>query len=355
MSTPKGDARVIRAGHVFGCVALAIACNSRASKAQLDAADSTVPPPAVQLDPPSKATSNTHRNTLGRDDIPAAPRRLAVSLLALPVSAYHVSLVADDAGFTLLSEDAVYRLVPGRAPAKTPIAAGSAATLGRSGVVFWSDAAIRETELPSGRAKKLVQLEVRPQSLLSSGAELAWLERGEAGTHALRALASEKPRLAYQSEGSIEVATMLSDWVFFVERAKDGSWRIGGVKAARGTPVFSEPRRGRTPAMLVAHRDLHYYDGTTREVRRLSPDFQREDVLARDFVCSPLAVWDNVYCAQVEGISEIREGHAPERLLEGTPGGPVAAIAANSRYVAWVADAGADKLEVKALALSANR
>src|SRR5687768_13218091 len=219
MSTPKGDARVMCAGHVFGWLMLAIACNSRPSKAQRDTADSTVPPPAVQLDPPSKATSNTHRNTLGRDDIPGAPRRLAVSLLALPVSAYHVSLVADDAGFTLLSEGAVYRLVPGRAPAKTPIAAGSAATVGRSGVVFWSDAALREAELPSGKAKKLAQLPARPHSLFASGAEITWLERAEDGSFALHALAGDKPRLAYRTANSIEVATMLSDWVFFVERA----------------------------------------------------------------------------------------------------------------------------------------
>jgi hypothetical protein len=145
---------------------------------------------------------------------------------------------------------------------------------------------------------------------------------------------------------------MLSDWVFFVERAPDASWRIGGVKTAGGTPSFTAPRRGRSPAMLVGRRDIHYYDGNKLEVRGLSPDFQREDVLARNFICSPLAVWQHVYCAQVEGISEIREGAAPERLVGSTPGGSVTALAANGRHLVWASDAGANRVEVKALALA---
>jgi hypothetical protein len=295
-------------------------------------------------------TANTHGNTPQAEGIPGA---VSVSslLLALPVSAYHVSLHADEGGFTLLTEKAVYRLVPGRAPVETPLALGFGATVRPSAVVFWTDGAIREGALSSGKTRRLASLASRPQSFLTSGQELAWIERAENGDVALRALVSGKAHTTYTASGSIEAATMLSDWVFFVERAKDATWRIGGVKTAGGAPVFTDARRGRTPSMLVARRDLHYYDGNTREVRRLSPDFEREDVLARDFVCSPIAVWDHVYCAQVEGISEIREGQAPVRLVEGTAGGPVAALAANARHVAWVADAGADKLEVKAIPL----
>jgi len=279
-------------------------------------------------------------------------RSVASTLLALPVSAYHVSLHADEHGFTLLAEDAVYRLVPGRAPVKVPLALGLGAARGRAGVVFWADGAVREARLSDGKTRRLASLAARPQSFLSSGEEVAWLERADGGRFTLRALASGKAHVAYATSGSIEVATMLSDWVFFVERAPDATWRIGGVKTARGTPVFTAPHRGRTPAMLVARRDLHYYDGNVREVRRLSPDFQREDVLARDFVCSPLAVWEHVYCAQVEGISEIREGQPPKRLVEGTSGGPVSALAANARHLAWVSDVGADRMELKAIALS---
>lgn len=356
MTTPKSDARVFRAGHVFACAALAFACDPRAENARRAAADTAGPTSfadptsAVQFDPPPKATVSVPLNTPKGDFIPGA-KSLSALLLALPVSAYHVSLHADEDGFTLLASDAAYRLVPGRAPAKVPLALGFGAAKGRAGVVFWAEGAIREASLPSGKTRKLASLAARPQSFLSSGEEVAWLERVEARGFRLGALSSGKPHVAYASAGSIEAATMLSDWVFFVERAPDATWRIGGVKSVRGTPAFTAPRRGRTPAMLVARRDLHYYDGNTREVRRLSPDFQREDVLARDFVCSPLAVWEHVYCAQVEGISEIREGQAPKRLVEGTAGGPVAALAANSRYVAWVSDAGADRLEVKAIAL----
>jgi hypothetical protein len=351
MSTPKSDARARAVGQFLALLALLLACTPRAKKARSDA-DSSVPPPSAHSDPIPRVTANTHGNTPQAEGIPGA---VSVSswLLALPVSAYHVSLHADEGGFTLLSEKAVYRLVPGRAPVETPLALGFGATARPSAVVFWADGAIREGALPGGKTRRLASLASRPQSFLTSGQELAWIERAESGDVALRALVSGKAHTTYTASGSIEAATMLSDWVFFVERAKDATWRIGGVKTAGGAPVFSDARRGRTPSMLVARRDLHYYDGNTREVRRLSPDFEREDVLARDFVCSPIAVWDHVYCAQVEGISEIREGQAPLRLVEGTAGGPVAALAANARHVAWVADAGPDKLEVRALPLAA--
>lgn len=351
MSTLKSDARARARGHYSALIALVFACTPRAEKARADA-DSSVPPPAAHSDPTPRVTSGPHVNTREHDGIPVKAGPLSSLLLALPVSAYHATLHADEAGFTLLTEDAAYRLVPGREPSKTDLALGTGAALGRAGVVFWADGAIREGALPNGTTRRLARLDARPQSFLTSGQEVAWLERSESGAGVLRALASGKSHVTYAASGSIEAATMLSDWVFFVERAPDASWRIGGVKTVGGTPVFTPPHRGRTPAMLVARRDLHYYDGNTREVRRLSPDFEREDVLARDFVCSPLAVWDHVYCAQVEGISEIREGSAPVRLVEGPAGGPVASLAANARHVAWVADTGADRLEVRARPLA---
>lgn len=352
MSTPKSDARARCSGQFLGLFVLGLACTPRAEKARVDA-DSSVPPTAVRADPTPRVTTNAHANTPQAKATPADAVSVSSLLLALPVSAYHVSLHADEAGFTLLSESAVYRLVPGRAPVKTPLALGFGSTLRPSGVIFWSDGAIREGALPSGKTRRLASLAARPQTFLTSGQEVAWIEREGGGTAALRALVSGKAHTTYIASGSIEAATMLSDWVFFVERASDATFRIGGVKTAGGKPAFTNARRGRTPAMLVARRDLHYYDGDTREVRRLSPDFQREEVLARDFVCSPIAVWDHVYCAQVEGISEIREKTAPVRLVQGTAGGPVAALAANARYVAWVADVGAEKLEVRARPVAA--
>jgi hypothetical protein len=252
----------------------------------------------------------------------------------------------------LLSDSAVYRLLPGKAPARTPLELGFGATIARSGVVYWSRGAIMEAGLARFALHELGRLAARPQSFVSSGNEFAWLERSESGAFSLGALAGKKPRTVYTSPGSIDAVTMLSDWVFFVERGPDASWRIGGVNTAGGTPSFTAPRRGRSPSMLVGRRDIHYYDGNRLEVRRLSPDFQREDVLAKDFVCSPLAVFQHVYCAQVEGISELREGAPPERLVAGTPSGPVTALAANGHQLAWVSDAGADKLQVKALALT---
>jgi hypothetical protein len=331
---------------VIVCLALTFACDARKNELPRARAAQSDPPRTVQMDPPSRSSASA-----GVRSGAAIAQTQTTLLLALPVSAYQVSLVADDRGFYLLSDAAVHRLVPGKPPSRTPLELGYGATIARSGVVYWSKGAIVEAGLARFPLRKLARLPARPQAFVSSGNEFAWLERSEIGTFSLGALHGDKPQSVYTSTGSIDAVTMLSDWVFFVERAPDASWRIGGVKTAGGTPAYTAPRPGRSPSMLVGRRDLHYYDGNGLEVRRLSPDFQREEVLARDFICSPLAVWEHVYCAQVEGISELREGAPPRRLVTGTPGGPVTALAANASHLVWVSDAGADKLEVKALAL----
>jgi hypothetical protein len=102
--------------------------------------------------------------------------------------------------------------------------------------------------------------------------------------------------------------------------------------------------------MLVARHALYYYDGNAREVRRLSPDLRDEETLVSDFICSPLAVAERVYCANLEGIFELVPEGRPRAVVRLTRG-TVTELAANAHHLFWVADAGADKLSVQAIAL----
>jgi len=122
------------------------------------------------------------------------------------------------------------------------------------------------------------------------------------------------------------------------------------VSTKGGAPAFTPARRGRSPSMLVGHRDIFYYDGNHREVRRLSPDLRHDETLVADFICSPLAVGEHVYCANVEGIFELVPEGRPRPLMK-RGGGPVTELAANAHYLFWIEDAGADKLIVQTLAL----
>jgi hypothetical protein len=269
-------------------------------------------------------------------------------MLALPSSAYHASLEADEDGFVLLTRTAAHRLVKGRAPLQTSLDLAFGATTTQESVLFWSEGSVRRAPKTGGTVSRLAALPARPQRFVSSGDQFAWLTQGQNG-FSIFTLDGSKPSLTYASPGRIEALAMLSDWVFFVERPTDGSWRIGGVKGLGGTPVFTALRPGRAPAMLVGVEQLYYYDGNSFELRRLTPDLGQEETLAKGFVCSPLAVFEHVYCAQVEGIFELRSGARPRRLVPAHLGAPITSLAVNARHVAFVTEAGAERLEVKVI------
>jgi len=144
----------------------------------------------------------------------------------------------------------------------------------------------------------------------------------------------------------------MADAIYFVERPAGSDWRIGRVPFAGGAPAFTPPRKGRAPAVLVAHHNLFYYEGNGYEVRRLSPDLQHERSLVSGFVCSPITVSTHVYCAQVEGLFELRAEERPHRLVPGSIARVVTDLAATPKRLLWILDAGADKLEVRDLALT---
>ena len=60
---------------------------------------------------------------------------------------------------------------------------------------------------------------------------------------------------------------------------------------------------------------------------------------------------EHVYCAQVDGIFELRADERPRRLVPGSAARLVTDLAATPKRLLWVVDAGAEKLEVRELAL----
>jgi hypothetical protein len=289
----------------------------------------------------------------GAPSADAAPQPQPISLLFLPVSPYHASLVTDgdDTAYLLVSS-AAYRLAPGVAPAARLLDLGLGPAATRSSFVHWSRGAVFETPKDGAPARRLIALPRQPQLFVAAGEDFAWLQRTDDGRFSLHALIGKKAVAVYTSPGKIDAVTMLGDAIYFVERPAGETWRIGRVPRPGGTATFTPPRSGRAPAMLAAGRDIHYYDGKRFEVHRLSPDLQRERTLASGFVCSPIAAAAHVYCAQPEGIFELRADERPRRLVPGSTERPVTELAATATRLLWVVDAGADKLEVRALALT---
>jgi hypothetical protein len=240
-------------------------------------------------------------------------------------------------------------LTPGRPAEARRVELGFGATATAHAFVFWSDGSVREHSKRDGKTRRLVELAARPQAILSSGNYTGWIQRSGQGRFSLGSIAGNRPSTVYASPGKIDAAVMLNNWIFFVERPTDTDWRIGGVPTSGGTPAFTNARAGRSPAMLVAHDDLYYYDGNRREVRRLAPDLLREETLVSDFVCSPLAVAAKVYCANVEGIFELVAGARPRQLVALTKNRFATGLAATESHLYWVSDAGPDKLQVSSL------
>jgi hypothetical protein len=277
-------------------------------------------------------------------------------MLSLPISAYHVSIAAvDDDSFYVLTAAAAYRLEPDRPAAANPLELGTGAAVTRSSIVFWSQGAVWKAPQAGGAPRRLLALPERPQRFVASpsGEDFAWLARGSDGSPGLHSVAGKSARVAYASRGSIDAVAMLGDSIVFVEGLAGAQWRIGRVGVGGGPASFTALRKGRSPSMLAGDRDITYYDGAGYQVRRLSPDLQHEETLARDFICSPLAVAGRaVYCAGVEGLFALRAGAPPRRLVAGSTERLITDVAASASRVVWAVDAGPDQMEVRSLAVT---
>ena len=279
--------------------------------------------------------------------------------LTLPSSAYQASLFADDEAIELLTSTAAHRLLPGKEPLTRAIALGFAATVTRKSYVYWSQGALwsepRSTPKPSG-ATKLGALPTQPQRIVAdiSGDEFALVMHAAGAQDTIAKLDHQRLKTLYTSPGSIDALTMIGDALYFVERPGSTGFRLGRVRFSGGEAIFSNDKSGRAPALLRGTRELVYYDGARRDVLGSSPDLQHERVLAKDFICSPLAALANVYCSTMEGVFELTE-NAPPRQIVPASRKLITNLAVNSRQLAFITDVGAqgeDRLSLYSVPLS---
>ncbi|MGC4092834.1 MAG: hypothetical protein QM756_34110 [Polyangiaceae bacterium] len=325
--------------HVFTrkfCVAALVlaACRSNRAEEQLG------PPAAPALATLSVASSSA----------PAPVPPAATELLRLPQSAYGTVLaVADDAVY-FATQDAAYRLEPGQAPTKTPLALGVGAAVGALDWVFWSEGAIWRAAKRGGKPRRVASLQHQPLYFALAGEQLAWLDRNDEGRFSVQVPASPKPRVLVSSGESIDAMTVLADDVVFVERLPAPRWRFGIVHSRGGEVRYSSEHTGRTPAQLATSRQgVTYYDGNAFELRRFGADLV-EQVLAKDVICSPLAAAESAFCASLEGPFEVTRAGG-KRPLAAAGGRTITNIAANAGRVAWVRDQGASALSVETVAI----
>lgn len=282
------------------------------------------------------------------DEPPAKPVP-PTRLLSLPVSAYSTLLGLDEDRAYLMTRSAVYRLAPDKPAQKVALDLGIGPVLADSGIVFWSKGAIWNASKDGASVWRVATLSAQPEYFVASSAGIAWLERAENGPYRILSLDGQKPRVLVADQGEISALHMVHEWVYFVQRAKDNSWRIGRVQVTHGSPEYTDSRSGPTPALLSGTEDIVYYDMERSEIRELSPDLKGENGWLKDFVCSPICEATNIYCGRVEGLFEVLAStHKPKFLWRG-PRETITQIRANSKQVVWTVDVGPDQLAVDRL------
>jgi hypothetical protein len=278
-----------------------------------------------------------------------------VELITRPISAFATELVADDDALYLLSDKVAFRLVPGKKPLEISVDHGATAVLTRSAIVYWSDGALRQVPKLGGKSRRVADVPQAPVRMAASGNEFVWLEEPGKGEFEIRTVRGKKPRVVVAPAGQVEVMTIASGRVVFVERQDRSAWRFGSVPIAGGPSTYSAPKSGRTPAALAGSGSaVYYYDGNKIEVRRLAPDLSHDESVAA-IICSPIAVSSRVYCSAFEGIFEIpKDPSVAPRKIHGR-GNDVTSIASNSKLVAWTRDIGGENLSVVMLSLPIAR
>lgn len=281
-----------------------------------------------------------------------APAPKPTTLLATSGSAYAAMLAADDEASYLLTGSVAYRLVPGRVAEKRVLDLGISPALVRDRLLYWSRGAFRQADWGGGDPAVLASVPHQPQRVVTSGERFAWLDLAEDGRFTIRTLDGSRVRDLHTASGLVAALAMRDESIYFVEQGPSKGWRFGVVPLSGGSPRFTRMRSGRTPAMLVALGDLFYYDGPSLTVRRVSPDLEREVVLARDVICSPIAVADQVYCAQPGGLVEVGFDGVVRRALPLERPGMITAVSATATRVTCVIDVGRDELAVVTIPLT---
>jgi hypothetical protein len=315
---------------------LLLACSRGSHRTQSESATSRAAPAASSS---SSSVANEPQDKV------FAPTRL----VSLPVSAYSTFLGLDGELTYLFTRNAAYRLAPDKPPQKIELDLGIGPVLADSGIVFWSKGAIWNASKDGASVWRVATLPRQPEYFVASSAGIAWLDRAEDGLFRIQSLDGQKPRVLVADQGEISALNMVHEWVFFVLRGKDNTWRIGRVHRARGEPQYTDSRTGPTPAMLSGTEDVVYYDMERSEIRQLSLDLKSEHVWLKDFVCSPICESTNIYCARVEGLFEVLASSRKTKFLWYGRRETVTYIRANGKQVVWTVDTGPDQLAVDML------
>lgn len=257
---------------------------------------------------------------------------------SLDISAYAASLAIDGDNVYVLGSHGVYRLGRERGAQRWSIELGDTPALGDIGIVYWLAGELRRAPKLGGESQVLATVPATPRRLLAAGRHLVW-EEAVGDESLLKTLAGSEPKTIHRGLGSIEALALQDDRAYFVERYQE-RWRIGAVALTGGEARYTERRQSRTPALLATAGDVFFYDGPSSTVRRVASDLLREDVVARDVICSPLAVADRLYCAQSNLLFEQPRDGGTARLLVPKRSGPITTLAATHSRVAWLLDAG---------------
>lgn len=301
--------------------------------------------PAPTLSQPSASAQGTPRAGAA-----SAPQLAEPMLLTeLPVSAYQATLAMDDEAVFLLTQTAAYRIVPGQAPQGLKLELGIGPVLTPTSFIYWSKGSIWKTPKEGGDPVRLARFPHQPQYFASYGDLFAWIDMSDDGSYSIQTLDGTKPRVLVSSKGELAALNLVGGSAYFVERPSDGSWRPGVVKLTGGEPTYGPERKGRRPSMFTGSDATFFYEVDKNEIRKLSPDAQSEETMLREFICSPLHVSHQIYCACTEGLFAVSRDTRKPSILAGKQAGPIPFVTSNSKWVAWLVDSGRDKLSVHLL------
>lgn len=321
---------------------LALACALGCTRGYGEGSGETEPERAVE----AEQTPKSHTTLVER---PKTTR-----LLSVQGSAFGATLgLTDDANF-LLTGTAAYRFVHGEPPARWAGDFGVAPTLTPGHIVFWSNGAFRRVPTSGGQATRIAAVPRQPRRFATSGDHLAWLEQTPSGGFSIHTLDGSRSRVVHVADGYVGMLAMEDERIYFAERAADRSWRLGLVPRSGGPAHYTKAKRGRLPAMLALAESLFYYDGPSLTLLRVSPDLDSEEIIARDIICSPLAVAKNVYCAQPAGLVEVGLEGGVLRTIPLDNHGAITALGATATQLMWVTDTGDGQLAVDSMSLTAK-
>lgn len=275
-----------------------------------------------------------------------------VTVLELNQSAYHLQLGFDRSALIVVSPDSLYRIAPGAVAERWALEEQSVVGAIELPFITFSKGRLFRRAEWGAPPLDWAALQAFPAELVGSGRGCAWLEGSrEQSVYRIHSCGAVR-RVLYETSAPLAGLVVLGGWVFFTETVDESGYRIGGVSLDGGTPRFSEAFSGRRPSQLYAGDSLYFYDINTHALRRVSPDFVLQDVIAKQVICSPLAISDRVVCAEPGGIFQLSlpEGHRMQLASES--GGLVVAVAASSRHVAWVVDGA--KASVRVLELPSD-